>query len=29
MFPHQIETSQLICIAIQLTGFFIMGNIGR
>ena len=27
--PHQIETSQLICIANQLTGFYLMGNIGR
>ena len=26
---HHIETSQLICIANQLTGFYIMGNIGR
>ena len=27
--PHYIETSQLICIANQLTGFYMMGNIGR
>ena len=27
--PEHIETSQLICIANQLTGFFIMGDIGR
>ena len=27
--PHHIETSQLICIANQLTGFYMMGNIGR
>ena len=26
--PYQIETSQLICIN-QLTGFYMMGNIGR
>ena len=26
--PHHIETSQLICIANQLTGFYRMGNIG-
>ena len=26
--PHHIETSQLICIANQLTGFYIMGIIG-
>ena len=26
---HHIETSQLICIADQLTGFYMMGNIGR
>ena len=26
---HHIETSQLICIANQLTGFYIMTNIGR
>ena len=26
--PHHIETSQLICIANQLTGFCMMGNIG-
>ena len=27
--PHHIETSQLICIANQLTGFYMMRNIGR
>ena len=27
--PHHIETSQLICNAIQLTGFYMMGNTGR
>ena len=27
--PHHIETSQSICNAIQLTGFYMMGNIGR
>ena len=26
--PHHIETSQLICIADQLTGFYMMGNTG-
>ena len=26
---HHIETSQLICIANQLTGFYSIGNIGR
>ena len=26
---HHIETSQLICIANLLTGFYMMGNIGR
>ena len=26
--PHHIETSQLICNANQLTGFYMMGNIG-
>ena len=26
--PHQIETSQLICIRNQLIGFYMMGNIG-
>ena len=26
---HHIETSQLICIADQLSGFYMMGNIGR
>ena len=27
--PHHIETSQLICNPDQLTGFYVMGNIGR
>ena len=27
--PHHIETSQLICIANQLTGFYMIENIGR
>ena len=27
--PHHIETSQLICIANQFIGFYMMGNIGR
>ena len=27
--PHYIETSQLICNENQLTGFYMMGNIGR
>ena len=27
--PHHIETSQLICIANQLTSFYMKGNIGR
>ena len=27
--PHHIETSQLICIVNQVTGFYMMGNIGR
>ena len=27
--PNHIETSQLIYIANQLTGFYMMGNIGR
>ena len=27
--PHHIETSQLICSANQLTGFYMMENIGR
>ena len=27
--PYHIETSQLICIANQFTGFYMMGNIGR
>ena len=26
---HHIETSQLICIANPLTGFYMMGNIAR
>ena len=26
--PHYVETSQLICNANQLTGFYLMGNIG-
>ena len=26
---HHIETSQLICIANQLTGFYMIGNIGH
>ena len=26
--PHQIETSQLVTIANQLTSFYIMGNVG-
>ena len=26
--PHHIETSQLICRANQLTGFYMMGNTG-
>ena len=26
---YHIETSQLICIANQFTGFYMMGNIGR
>ena len=26
---HHIQTSQLICTANQLTGFYMMGNIGR
>ena len=26
---HHIETNQVICIANQLTGFYMMGNIGR
>ena len=26
--PHHIENSQLICIANELTGFYMMGNIG-
>ena len=29
MFPIIIETSQLISIANELTGFYMMGNIGR
>ena len=27
--PHHIETSQLICRANQLTGFYMMGSTGR
>ena len=27
--PHHIETSQLICYANQLTGFYMLGNAGR
>ena len=27
--PHPIETTQLICNGNQLTGFYMMGNIGR
>ena len=27
--PHYIETSQLICMENQLTGFYMMGSIGR
>ena len=27
--PHHIETSQLICSENQLTGFYMMGDIGR
>ena len=27
--PHHIEASQLICIANQLTGFYMMWNIGH
>ena len=27
--PHHIETSQMICRADQLNGFYVMGNIGR
>ena len=27
--PHPIESNQLIYIANQLTGFYMMGNIGR
>ena len=27
--PHYIETSQLVSIANQLTGFYMIGNIGR
>ena len=27
--PHHIETSQLICTENQLTGFYMMRNIGR
>ena len=28
-FPHYIQTSELIYITYQLTGFYMMGNIGR
>ena len=27
--PHHIETSQLICIANQMTGLYVMVSIGR
>ena len=27
--PHHIETSQLICHANEVTGFYMIGNIGR
>ena len=27
--PHHIETSQFICTANQLAGFYMMGNISR
>ena len=27
--PHHIKTNQLICNTNQLTGFYMMGNIGR
>ena len=27
--PRHIETSELICITNQLTGFYVIGNIGR
>ena len=27
--PHHKETSQLICITDHLTGFYMMGNLGR
>ena len=27
--PHHIETSQLFCSANQLTGLYMIGNIGR
>ena len=27
--PYHIETNQLICIANQLIGFYVMGNVGR
>ena len=26
--PHHVETSQVICNASQLTGFYVMGNSG-
>ena len=27
--PYHVETNQLICNANELTGFYLMGNIGR
>ena len=27
--PHHVETSQLVCIANQLTGFYMMRNVGN
>ena len=27
--PHQIETSQFVCIADQLIGFYMVGNVGN
>ena len=27
--PHHLETSKLICIANELTGFYMMGKLGR
>ena len=27
--PHYIETSQLFCFPSRLTGFYMMGNVGR